>query len=469
MAKLKNKLVNRTATAAVIGLGYVGLPLALEIVRAGFNVIGIDIDKNRVRSLEDGKSYIQDVESEEITNALMAGKFCPTHDFEMLRRADAISICVPTPLSKSKDPDISYIMTAAEEVRKNLRPGQLVILESTTYPGTTEELILPELQATGLTVGRDFFLAFSPERIDPGNKVFSTRNTPKVVGGVTPQCTELAQTFYSQFIEQVVPVSNPKCAEMVKLLENTFRSVNIAMVNEMALMCHLLGVDAYEVIDAAATKPFGFMPFYPGPGLGGHCIPIDPHYLAWKLKSLNFHARFIALAAEINGMMPSVVSALVTEALNRLEKSVRGAKILILGVAYKKETNDYRESPAIDVMRILNEKGAHISYHDPFVPRIAMGTKSLESVELNPAFIRDHDCLVILTDHDTYDFSKILRWAKIVVDTRNATKGLEEFKDKIIRLGAGAVENGASHGRDEPVSVPRAHELMPDSEPLIVT
>src|SRR5437899_426923 len=320
-----------------------------------------------------------------------SSSFTPTSDFTMLADADAVSICVPTPLSKSRDPDISFILTATAEIRKHLRPGQLIVLESTTYPGTTNELILPELESAGLRVGEDFFLAFSPERIDPGNASFNTHNTPRLVGGITDRCTEMARLCYSQFIERVIPVSSTKCAEMVKLLENTFRSINIGMVNEMALMCDLLGVDVYEVIDAAATKPFGFIPFYPGPGLGGHCIPIDPHYLAWKLKALNFQARFIALAAEINGMMPSVVGGLVTEALNRLEKSVRGAKVLILGVAYKKGVNDCRESPAIDVMQILKAKGARISYNDPMVPRLNLGGKVLESVELSPALIKSQD------------------------------------------------------------------------------
>ncbi|TMA13757.1 MAG: nucleotide sugar dehydrogenase [Deltaproteobacteria bacterium] len=445
MTTLKDKLEEHTATTAVIGLGYVGLPLALEMVNAGFTVIGVDIDKKKIRSLEDGKSYISDVPDKIIQDALRKKKFYPTSDFTVLRKADTISICVPTPLSKSRDPDISFILGATEEIKKQLRPDQLIVLESTTYPGTTEELILPELESTGLKVGKDFFLAFSPERIDPGNKSFTTHNTPKVVGGVTSRCKELVKIFYSQFTERVVPVSSPKCAEMVKLLENTFRSINIGMVNEMALMCDLLGVDVYEVIDAAATKPFGFIPFYPGPGLGGHCIPIDPHYLAWKLKALNFQARFIALAAEINGMMPSVVGGLVTEALNRLEKSVRGAKVLILGVAYKKGVNDCRESPAIDVMQILKAKGARISYNDPMVPRLNLGGKVLESVELSPALIKSQDCVVILTNHDSYNLQDILRSAKVAVDTRNATKGLDEFQDKIIKLGAGNHRDKVAH------------------------
>lgn len=443
LINLRAKLENRTAKTAVIGLGYVGLPFAVELVRAGFTVIGFDVDENKISSLKAGQSYILDVGCKEIAKAVQTRKFYPTRHFDTLTKADTINICVPTPLSKTRDPDISFILAATEEIKKYLRPGQLVILESTTYPGTTEELVLPELESTGLKAGKDFCLAFSPERIDPGNKLFFTRNTPKVVGGVTRNCTEMAQTFYSQFIERVVPVSSPKCAEMVKLLENTFRSVNIGMVNEMALMCERLGVNAYEVIDAAATKPFGFMPFYPGPGLGGHCIPIDPHYLAWKLKTLNFHARFIALATEINERMPSVVSTLVTEALNRLERSVRGSKILILGVAYKKGVNDVRESPAVDVMRILNSKGARIYYNDPFVSRVALGERYLESVELSPAVIRDHDCVVILTDHSDYDLDEILQWAKVVVDTRNATKGYEKYQDKILRLG-GRIDRGST-------------------------
>jgi UDP-N-acetyl-D-glucosamine dehydrogenase len=466
---LLDKLNGRTAVAAVVGLGYVGLPLALEMARAGFQAIGVDVDEKKVTQLKQGRSYILDVKDQEVMANLEIDRFLPTNDFTLLRKADAISICVPTPLSKSKDPDISFILAATEEVRKNLRPGQLITLESTTYPGTTEELILPELESTGLRVGEDFYLAFSPERIDPGNKAFSTHNTPKVLGGVTPRCTAMAQAFYGQFVEDVVPVSSPKCAEMVKLLENTFRSVNIAMVNEMALMCDLLGVDVYEVIDAAATKPFGFIPFYPGPGLGGHCIPIDPHYLAWKLKALNFQARFISLAAEINGMMPSVVAGLVTEGLNQSERSVRGAKILILGVSYKKGVNDCRESPAIDVIRILSEKGARILYHDPFVPRLNAGSLSLASAELTPELIRDQDCLVLLTDHHTYDFKEILKSARLLVDTRNSTKGLEGFSDKIIKLGAGNYRKApADNGHDRQSSrVPAMIEEESESKSLI--
>ncbi len=437
MKALKTKLETRNATAAVIGLGYVGLPLAMEITAAGFKVIGIDLDRSKINTLNEGKSYILDVPDKSIADAVGAGKFMPTSDFGALANADTVSICVPTPLSKSRDPDISFILSATEEIRKYLHRGQLIVLESTTYPGTTDELIVPELESSELKVGRDFCVAFSPERIDPGNAKFNTRNTPKIVGGITAECTEIARLFYSQFIERVIPVSSTKCAEMVKLLENTFRSVNIGMVNELALMCDLLGVDVYEVIDAAATKPFGFSPFYPGPGLGGHCIPIDPHYLAWKLKALNFQARFIGLAAEINGMMPSVVTTLVADGLNRVSKSIRGSKIMILGVAYKKDVSDCRESPALDVMRLLNDKGAILSYNDPLVPTLRLGRSVLNSVEASPAEIAKHDCVIILTDHSIYDFQKIVEAAKLVIDTRNATKDLHAFKDRIIKLGAG--------------------------------
>ena len=437
MEVFKHNLEKRQATAAVIGLGYVGLPLAMEIAGAGFKVFGIDVDPNKIATLKEGNSYILDVPKEILSGPLESGRFVPTSDFSVLREVDAVSICVPTPLSKSRDPDISFILAATEEIRKNLHKGQLIVLESTTYPGTTDELILPELESAGLHVGKDFFLAFSPERIDPGNASYNTHNTPKIVGGITPACTEIAHTFYSQFIKHVIPVSSTKCAEMVKLLENTFRSVNIGMVNEMALMCDLLGVDIYEVIDAAATKPFGFIPFYPGPGLGGHCIPIDPHYLAWKLKALNFQARFIGLAAEINGMMPTVVTSLVGEGLNSASKSIRGSKILILGVAYKKNVSDCRESPALDVMRMLIDKGAELSYNDPLVPTLRMAGKVFKSSDLAAENLQKQDCIVILTDHDTYDIEKLVASAKLVIDTRNATKELHNFKDRIIKLGAG--------------------------------
>ena len=415
MNALKTKLQERSATAAVIGLGYVGLPLAMEIAGAGFDVIGIDLDNKKISALEQGQSYILDVREQLIKDTVSSGKFTPTTNFSALAKADTVSICVPTPLSKSRDPDISFILSATEEIRKHLHSGQLVVLESTTYPGTTDELIVPELESSGLKVGSDFCVAFSPERIDPGNASFNTHNTPKIVGGITAQCTEIAHLFYSQFIERVIPVSSTKCAEMVKLLENTFRSVNIGMVNELALMCDLLGVDVYEVIDAAATKPFGFSPFYPGPGLGGHCIPIDPHYLAWKLKALNFQARFIGLAAEINGMMPTVVTSLVADGLNRASRSIRGSKIMILGVAYKKNVSDCRESPALDVMRLLQEKGAILAYNDPWVPNLRLGKATLKSIEASPENIGAHDCVIILTDHSAYDFHEIAKASKLII------------------------------------------------------
>jgi UDP-N-acetyl-D-glucosamine dehydrogenase len=456
---LQSKLKQHNATAAVIGLGYVGLPLAMEIAAAGFKVIGIDLDATKIAALKEGKSYILDVPEKIVADAVRSGKFMPTTDFSALADADTVSICVPTPLSKSRDPDISFILSATEEIRKYLHHDQLIVLESTTYPGTTDELIVPELEGSGLKVGSDFFVAFSPERIDPGNASFTTRNTPKIVGGITAQCTEIARLFYSQFIERVIPVSSTKCAEMVKLLENTFRSVNIGMVNELALMCDLLGVDVYEVIDAAATKPFGFSAFYPGPGLGGHCIPIDPHYLAWKLKALNFQARFIGLAAEINGMMPSVVSTMVADGLNRVSKSIRGSKIMILGVAYKKNVSDCRESPALDVMRLLSEKGAILSYNDPLVPNLRLGRSTLKSVEASPAKIAEHDCVIILTDHSAYDIRAIVEAARLVIDTRNSTKDLHAFKDKIIKLGAGNHPPPSAHHDDghEPALEITAH------------
>ena len=456
MNALKTKIENRQATAAVIGLGYVGLPLAMEIAAAGFNVAGIDLDKNKIATLKQGKSYIADVSESIVADAVQSGRFKPTTDFSVLRNADTVSICVPTPLSKSRDPDISFILSATEEIRKYLHAGQLIVLESTTYPGTTDELIVPELEAAGLKVGTDFCVAFSPERIDPGNANFNTRNTPKIVGGITAECSEIARLFYSQFIERVIPVSSTKCAEMVKLLENTFRSVNIGMVNELALMCDLLGVDVYEVIDAAATKPFGFIPFYPGPGLGGHCIPIDPHYLAWKLKALNFQARFIGLASEINGMMPSVVATLVADGLNRASKSIRGSKIMILGVAYKKNVSDCRESPALDVMRLLADKGAILSYNDPLVPTLRLGRSMLKSVDAAPAEIAKHDCVIILTDHSAYDILEIVEAAKLVIDTRNATKNLPGYKDRIIKLGAGNNVPSRSNQEDEHAITPAA-------------
>ena len=433
--RLKRKIADKSALLGVIGLGYVGLPLAVEFARAGFRVIGFDIDPGKIAGLKRGESYVGDVTNRRLR--AVRDRLTVTSDFDRLADVDSVNICVPTPLRKTRDPDVSYIVAAVDEIRRRLHKDQLVILESTTYPGTTDELILPKLAATGLKVGEDFYLAFSPERVDPGNSRFQTTNIPKVVGGVTPRCTELAQLLYSTTLEHVVPVSSTRVAEMVKLLENTFRSVNIGMVNELAMMCDLLGVDVYEVIDAAATKPFGFSAFYPGPGLGGHCIPIDPHYLAWKLKALNFQARFIGLAAEINGMMPNIVADMVSDGLNRFSKSVRGSNVLVMGVAYKKNVSDCRESPALDVMRLLSDKGANLSYNDPFVPSLRLGGSVLKSIEATATEIAKHDCVIILTDHSAYDMRQIAAAAKLVIDTRNSTKDLHEFKDRIIKLGAG--------------------------------
>jgi UDP-N-acetyl-D-glucosamine dehydrogenase len=428
----KSKIETRQATAAVIGLGYVGLPLAMEIAAAGFKVVGIDLDHGKIAALNQGKSYIQDVPDQTIADTINAGKFTATYDFSALRDVDTVSICVPTPLSKSRDPDISFILSATEEIRKYLHPGQLIVLESTTYPGTTDELIVPELENSGLKVGSDFYVAFSPERIDPGNVSFNTHNTPKIVGGITPQCTEIARLFYSAFIERVIPVSSTKCAEMVKLLENTFRSVNIGLVNEIALMCNKMDIDVWEVIRAAATKPFGFMPFYPGPGLGGHCIPIDPFYLSWKARASGFEARFIELAGYVNGHMPDHVVDLVGEALNRHGQSFRGSRVLVVGVAYKSDIDDVRESPSLDIMEKLRERGAVIEYSDPYVPTLEFAGKKLESAELTPARLRRYDCVVIATAHKGFPLDEILEHARAIVDTRNALRGRQS--EKIVRL-----------------------------------
>ncbi len=430
---LETKLAQRRARLAVIGLGYVGLPLAVEFARAGFTVFGIDVDEKKVAALRKGRSYIGDIPSREVAEIVRRGRFVPTTDFRVLRQADTINICVPTPLNKTKDPDVSYIVAAAEQVAKHLRRGQLIILESTTYPGTTDELILPVLAARGMTVGKDFFLAFSPERVDPGNPVYQTRNIPKVVGGVTPRCTEMACMLYRQTLESVVPVSSTRVAEMVKLLENTFRSVNIGLANETALLCDRLGIDVWEVIDAAATKPFGFMPFYPGPGLGGHCIPIDPFYLSWKAKLSGFEARFIELAGQVNGHMPEHVVRRVVEALNRRSRAVRGARILVLGVAYKPNIDDTRESPSLDIIELLEEMGARVEYSDPHVPRLAFAGRRRTSVKLTVATLKRFDAVVVATHHAAFDFDLVARHAAAVVDTRNALKG-HRNNPKIVRL-----------------------------------
>jgi len=421
--RLKTRIANRRAKIGVIGLGYVGLPLAVEFASIGFKVVGFDIDRRRVKSLNSGRSYIQDVSSASVRKLVRDGSLQATEKFDLLRTVDAIDICVPTPLRKTKDPDVSFIVAALHEIAPRLRKGQLVILESTTYPGTTEELLRPMLEASGLRVGKDFFLAFSPERVDPGNTIYQTKNIPKVVGGVTAECTEVAAALYASVLDKVVTVDSTQVAEMVKLLENTFRSVNIGLVNELALMCDKMGIDVWKVIDAAATKPFGFMPFYPGPGLGGHCIPIDPFYLSWKARQSGFEARFIELAGQVNGSMPYHVAKRVGDALNSQRKSVRGSRILILGIAYKADINDVRESPSLDIIEILEREGAHVEYVDPLVPSVRLGGHVVRSRPNTAGTLRAADCVVIATAHRAFDYRLIAREARVVVDTRNALKG----------------------------------------------
>ena len=423
---LLTKISSRKANIGVVGLGYVGLPLAVEFAKVGFRVTGIDSDQQKTDMINSGKSYIHDVPNELTRSLVQNGKLCATVDYQILAEIDVVNICVPTPLSKTKDPDMSFIVKAAGEVASSLREGQLIILESTTYPGTTEEIILPILENTGLQVGRDFFLAFSPERIDPGNRKYSVRNIPKVVGGITPKCTELAVSLYENVVERVVPVSCTEVAEMSKLLENTFRSVNIGLANELALMCNRLGINVWEVIDAAATKPFGFMPFYPGPGLGGHCIPVDPFYLSWKAKQNGFEARFIELAGRVNRAMPLYVVSRITDALNERNKSVNGSKILVLGVAYKKCVSDTRESPALDIIELLEKKGAKLSYSDPYVPNLRLSGNVLTSQALDERTLRAADCCVIVTDHNNFDYQKITQFSNLIVDCRNALKDYDD-------------------------------------------
>jgi UDP-N-acetyl-D-glucosamine dehydrogenase len=417
---LIRKAESREALFGIIGLGYVGLPLAVELAKAGYRVIGMDVSERVVQGLMSGRSHVKDVSDADLAAARANDRFTATTDGARLKNADAICICVPTPLSKFKDPDVSYIVAATETVKQALRPGQAVILESTTYPGTTREIMLPALESTGLKVGTDFFLAFSPERVDPGNQVWTTRNTPKVVGGITPDCCRVVCALYQPAIERLVPVSTTEAAELVKLLENTFRSVNIGLANEMAIVCDKLGVDVWEVIEAAATKPFGFMKFLPGPGLGGHCIPIDPHYLAWKMRGLNYKTRFIDLAGELNTEMPLFWVRKLAEALNDEGKPVRGTSVLVIGVAYKKDIEDLRESPALDILRLLEDQGARVSYHDPYVPRFEENGHRYESVPLTQATVAAADCIMIVTDHDDLDYQLIRDNARRVVDTRNA-------------------------------------------------
>lgn len=428
---LLEKIKNRKAKVGIIGLGYVGLPLAVEYAEEGFSVIGLDILKEKVAMVNAAKSYIDDIPDSRLTALVKSGKLLATTDPAQIKKMDTVSICVPTPLSKTKDPDISYILSAVKWIKKYLKKEMLIILESTTYPGTTEDMILPLLESSGLKVGRDFYLAFSPERIDPGNPVFATKNTPRVVGGITPRCTKAAKLFYEQVIENVVPMSSTKAAEMVKLLENTFRAVNIGLVNEVALMCDRLKINVWEIIDAAASKPFGFMPFYPGPGLGGHCIPIDPHYLSWKLKSLNYYARFIELAGDINSRMPEYVVERIRRALNNKTKAIKKSKILVLGVSYKKDIMDTRESPALDVIKLLHEGGARIYFNDPQVLEIKLNNLKLKSSRLTKAILKSADLVVILTDHSDYDYKKIVENARLIFDTRNATRDVVTNRKKI--------------------------------------
>jgi UDP-N-acetyl-D-glucosamine dehydrogenase len=423
---LLEKIAQREATIGVVGLGYVGLPLAVAFAQVGFRVIGLDVSERKVTSINSGESYIGDIATDELRPLVEAGRLSATLDYADLRAVDAIIICVPTPLRKTKDPDMSYVIQAVEAVAQVAHEGMLITLESTTYPGTTEEIIVPKLLHNGFRIGENVFAAFSPERIDPGNQQYQVRNTPKVVGGVTPACTEVAQALYGTAIEQVIPVSSPTAAEMVKLLENTFRAVNIGLVNEVALMCEKLDVNVWEVIEAAKSKPFGFMPFYPGPGLGGHCIPIDPHYLSWKLKTLNYTARFIELASEVNTSMPVHVVNKVMNALNDDCKSVKGSRVVVLGAAYKRDVDDVRESPALDIIGLLRDKGAQVSYHDPYVPSIHLemeGEITLESTAYDDALLENADAVVIVTDHRVYDWQHVVDHSRVVVDTRNATKG----------------------------------------------
>jgi UDP-N-acetyl-D-glucosamine dehydrogenase len=420
--QLLDRLNQREAQVGIIGLGYVGLPLAVEFAEAGFNVIGLDLDKRKVDTLNRGESYIMDIPTERLGPLVKQGKLCASTDYNDLRQVDTVSICVPTPLLKTKDPDMSFVLDAVNSVAAVAHEGMLIVLESTTYPGTTQELIVERLEKDGYKVGEDIFVAFSPERIDPSNPKYGVRNTPKVIGGVTPACTEVTHALYHSAVDNVVPVSSPTAAEMVKLLENTFRAVNIGLVNEMALMCDKLGIDVWEVIQAAASKPFGFMPFYPGPGLGGHCIPVDPHYLSWKLKTLNYNARFIELASEINTSMPIYVVDKVANALNDESKAVRGSKVVVLGVAYKRDVNDVRESPALDVIGLLEKKGAHVVYHDPYIPSVRLeGDAVMQGVDYTDALLEAADCVVVVTDHSSYDWQHVLDHARLVVDTRHVT------------------------------------------------
>ncbi|NNL64633.1 MAG: nucleotide sugar dehydrogenase [Myxococcales bacterium] len=434
LAELKDRIASREARIGVIGLGYVGLPLAVEFAKAGFSVVGFDIDGEKIRAIKAGESYIEDVPSADMKTQAEAGRLTATSDFGELENVDVINICVPTPLTRTKDPDVSHMAKAIEDIGLRLRPGQLVVLGSTTYPGTTSELLIPILAAKGLEIGTDFSVAFAPERIDPGNTKFGVHDVPKVVGGETPVCTELACQVYQTIFDEVVPVSSTATAEMVKLLENTFRAINIGLANEVALMCDRLDLDVWEVIDAAATKPYGFMKFVPGPGLGGHCIPVDPSYLSWKMKSLNFSARFIELAIDVNTSMPEHVASKIADLLNEDRLPVNGSRVLILGLAYKPDVGDVRESPAIDVIEALQAKGAKISYHDPHVSEVTIGEHSYKNEDLSDDVLSGCDIAVIVTDHSAIDWDHVVAKAPRVYDTRNATKNVREGRERIRKL-----------------------------------
>ena len=429
--QLHQKIVGKRARVGVLGVGYVGLPLAVEFARAGFRVTGLDVQQSRVDQVNRGESYIQEVDNGALKKLTQSGKISATTDFSIISELDTVNLCVPTPLRKTKDPDMSYVVAAIEAIARYIHPGLLVILESTTYPGTTDELVLPKLEASGLRVGDDFFLCFSPERVDPGNSKYQTANIPKVVGGITATCTEMGALFYKQALDSVVPVSSTRVAEMVKLLENTFRMINIGLANELALMCDRMKIDVWEVIDAAATKPFGFMPFYPGPGLGGHCIPIDPFYLSWKSKEAGIEARFIELAGYVNSRMPEFVVNKVQNALNDASKPVRGSRVHLLGVAYKRNIDDVRESPALDIILMLQRRGAKVTFSDPYVNRLEIEGTTLEAEEMLPA-VESADCVVIVTDHSATDYASVVNHGRLIVDTRNALKGYRS--DNILRL-----------------------------------
>ncbi len=432
---LQSKINDKTAVIGIIGLGYVGLPLAVEFANNSFTVLGIDIDKRKVEQLNRGENYIADISDDNLKQLVSSEKLSATNDFSALTNIDAVIICVPTPLNKLKDPDVSYILNVLDQLTKYVHTEMLISLESTTYPGTTRDLILPALEKRNLTAGKDFYLCFSPERVDPGNEYYQIKNTPKVIGGITEKCTAIGRLIYESIVDTVVLVSSPEAAETVKLLENTFRSINIGLANEVAIMCEKLGVDVWEVIDAAATKPFGFMKFSPGPGLGGHCIPIDPHYLAWKMKTLDYRARFIELAGEINTGMPLHILELINRGLNQFQKSIKGSKILVLGIAYKRDINDVRESPALDVMKLLERGGARVDYYDSYVTKIKWNDKDKFSKKnLTAETLHSYDAIVVLTDHSNVDYDLVKSESRLIVDTRNVFSGAKD--SKIIRLGS---------------------------------